>query len=215
MIKGLICIDMDGTLIRGTTSSGHLARWLGHADTLAEYERKYAEGLVNNRDVVAFDAKWYKGVSLTDVNRWLESIPVISGVEGAVKELHDRGYYCVIGTVGWRFVAQWFCESFGIDGCCGPDLFTDQAGRFTGVVSAHFDESDKLDYVKAEAARLGIPLERCVAVGDGRSDVPVFEIVGTAIALNASSAAKAAATVSLNTESLMDILRYIPVLPSS
>ncbi len=210
MTRRLICFDLDGTLIPYTTSSGHLATTLGHAADLVVYENNYAAGKINNREVVDFDAKWYKGIALDEISDRLESIQVLHGIAEVVSEVHDRGYHAVIGTVGWRFVAEWFCRRFGFDDYCGPDLERDETGHFTGLVSRHFDELDKLSFVRTQAERLGILLEQCVAVGDGRSDIPVFEIVGTSIAVNGTSAANAAARFQVSTRDLRDILPFVP-----
>jgi phosphoserine phosphatase len=47
------------------------------------------------------------------------------------------------------------------------------------------------------------------AVGDSRSDVPLFERVGMSIALNATPDARAAATHALDTEDLRDVLALL------
>lgn len=210
MPLGVVCFDLDGTLIPDSTSSCHLAAELGHAEALAAQENDYAAGIADNRQVADFDARWYKGWHLNDIHRMLESIQVLDGIDDVVAELHRRGYWLVIGTVAWRFVAEWFCGRFGFDAACGPDIHRDEDGRFTGVVSTHFDELDKVEFVRATADRQGVDLRHCVAVGDGRSDVPLFRVVGTSIALNATPAARAAATHCVVTRDLRQILALLP-----
>ncbi|HEY5344326.1 MAG TPA: HAD hydrolase family protein [Solirubrobacteraceae bacterium] len=53
------------------------------------------------------------------------------------------------------------------------------------------------------AARSGL---RVAAIGDSRSDVPLFRRVGMSIALNATPDARAVATYVINTEDLRDVL---------
>jgi phosphoserine phosphatase len=48
-----------------------------------------------------------------------------------------------------------------------------------------------------------IDLAECIAVGDSRSDFPLFEAVGLSIALNATAQAREAASVALDTENPM------------
>jgi phosphoserine phosphatase len=59
-------------------------------------------------------------------------------------------------------------------------------------VAEQFDELSKRDFAVNMAAELGVDPKRCVAVGDGRSDVPLFAAVGLAIAFNATPASAAA-----------------------
>jgi phosphoserine phosphatase len=210
MSSRLICFDLDGTLIPRTTSSGHLARTLGHAVELEKLEDGYSAGRFGNREVADFDAVPYRGRSVADIHALLDSIEVIDHITEVVAEAHRRDYHAVVATVGWRIVAQWFCNRFGFDSGCGPEIGLDESGRLTGVVSRHFDEFDKLAFVTDEADRLKIPLDRCVAVGDGRSDIPIFEVVGVSIALNGTEAANAAATHRISSRDLRDILPLIP-----
>ncbi|MFG3602471.1 HAD hydrolase family protein [Micromonospora chersina] len=64
----------------------------------------------------------------------------------------------------------------------------------------------KRDFAVSVAAELGVDPKRCVAVGDGRSDVPLFAAVGLAIAFNATPAARAAAHVSFDGPDLRAVL---------
>jgi phosphoserine phosphatase len=209
MYQGLACFDLDGTLILGTTSAAHLARSLGHEAELTAREAAYAEGKFTNHDVAAFDAWHYRGRTVHDVQELLESAPIILGINEVVQELHARNFVSIIATVAWRFVAEWFCQKYSFDGSCGPEIDINAEGIFTGCVRRHFDEWDKLRYVRDSANLFGIPLDRCTAIGDGRSDIPVFGIVGHSIALNAVPAAQRAAYVSVRTRDLRDILPFI------
>ena len=49
----------------------------------------------------------------------------------------------------------------------------------------------------------------CIAVGDGSTDIPVFEYYIKSIAINASENVKEKATYSVDTENLSDILDFI------
>jgi phosphoserine phosphatase len=65
-----------------------------------------------------------------------------------------------------------------------------EGGRYTGRVAEHLDEYGKRDFALAQ----GAAPERCAAVGDSRSDLPLFAAVGTSIGFNAAPAARAVAT---------------------
>jgi len=88
----------------------------------------------------------------------------------------------------------------------------DESGLLTGKVSRQFDEFDKAEFVKAYCLKRGVPLSQVFAVGDSRSDIPLFGIVGYSVALNATPAAKAAASTSIETDDLSDVLRLVPGL---
>ncbi|HEX4863614.1 MAG TPA: hypothetical protein VFV02_06055, partial [Acidimicrobiales bacterium] len=63
----LACFDLDGTLVRGTTVSQHLADRLGQSGRMAELERRYASGEISNSVVAEEQARSYRGVPLAQV----------------------------------------------------------------------------------------------------------------------------------------------------
>ena len=76
-----------------------------------------------------------------------------------------------------------------------------------------FDEHDKRNFVERYCIARSIPMEHCIAIGDSRSDIPLFGAVGFSIALNATPDARAVATVAIDTDDLADILTLIPARP--
>ena len=59
-------------------------------------------------------------------------------------------------------------------------------GVLSGTIQQYFDEYKKAEFVTQLCRAQRVPLERCVAIGDSRSDIPLFRRAGLAIALNAS-----------------------------
>ena len=110
----------------------------------------------------------------------------------------------------WSFAAGEFRRRHGFLAVSGTEIELDRDGVPTGGVRRHFDEWDKLAFVASHCEAEGIDLADCIAVGDSRSDVPLFGAVGFSIALNATPQAREAASVAIDTEDLTDILDLIP-----
>jgi len=55
-------------------------------------------------------------------------------------------------------------------------------------------------------------MDQVVAIGDGRSDLPLFRAVGFSVALNASSEARAAASITVEETSFLAALDAVPHL---
>jgi phosphoserine phosphatase len=102
---------------------------------------------------------------------------------------------------------RWRLASFDLDGTLvrGTSVSRHLADRF-----GHFDERNKVEFVAAYCKANDIDLAECIAVGDSRSDILLFEAVGFSIALNATPQAREAASVALDTEDLIDVLDLIP-----
>jgi phosphoserine phosphatase len=206
----VVAFDLDGTLLRGTTVSLCLAEWTGTAEALRDLETRFAAGAISNAVIADTSAAWLAGRALTDVAKLLEDQPWISGIAETVDALHADGAEVLLATITWRFAAECLAERLGFDAISGTELES-RDGLLTGTVSRQFDEWDKLAFVEAFCHEQGVPLAEAAAVGDSRSDVPLFGRVGLAIALNATEDARAAAHVALDTDDLRDVLPLLGI----
>ncbi|MFJ8996048.1 HAD family hydrolase [Streptomyces sp. NPDC102279] len=202
---GAVFFDVDGTLVPGTSSSVFLAGFLGHRDGLVKAEDSYASGELDNRHVSELDAKGWAGVPEEQVARRLDDLPLVSGITETVSWCRRNGLVPVLATLAWSPVGSHLTDRFGFHAFCGPRLET-AGNRFTGRVARHFDEYDKRDFALAQARELGLAPRSCGAVGDSRSDLPLFASVGVSVAFNASAGARAAATVTVDDDDLRGAL---------
>ena len=206
----LACFDLDGTLTRGTTVSQHLADRLGQGEQMAALERRYAAGEISNSVVAEETASSYRGIPLEKVVTHLSDIPCIKGIDATLAALGERQIESLLCTVTWSLAAEEFRRRHGFVAASGTEIELDSDGVPTGEVKRHFDEWDKLEFVRSYCKVNDVDLAECIAVGDSRSDIPLFEAVGFSIALNATPQAREAASVSLDTEDLTDVLDLIP-----
>lgn len=204
-MRGAVFFDVDGTLVPSTSSSQHLAAYLGHLEVLRRAEEDYAEGRVDNREVSVLDADGWRGHSQVDVTRFLCDLPLVAGIREVVAWCREQELAPYLATLAWEPVGLYLCDMFGFDGACGPAL-GQQEGRYTGEVARHFDEFDKRDFALRIAGDLGMSLSACSAVGDSRSDLPLFAEVGFSVAFNASSAVEAAAAASVSGPDLRAVI---------
>jgi phosphoserine phosphatase len=192
-----VAFDLDGTLLRGSTVSLLTAARVGRADELARLERDYASGAIGNAVVAETSAAWLHGRD--DVWEALDDATWIGGISETVDALHSAGVVVLLATITWRAAADRLVARHGFDGACGTELRADGSVRTC-------DEHDKAAFVVAECERRGIALHRLAAVGDSRSDLPLFERAGLAIALNGDERARDAADVVVETDDLTDLL---------
>ena len=181
------------------------AEWLGRRGELDELEERYAQGAISNAAVADASAPWFTGHLVDEVTGVLDSAPWIDGIGETMDALRAAGVHVALATVTWRAAAEAVAARFGFDECCGTEMEVVE-GRLTGTVSRYFDAADKAAFVEEVCARRGVSASDAAAVGDSRSDLPMFERVGFSIALNADPAARAAATTALDTDDLRDVL---------
>ncbi|MFJ5219775.1 HAD family hydrolase [Streptomyces sp. NPDC088354] len=202
---GAAFFDVDGTLVPGTSSSAFLAGFLGHREELVRAEDAYASGVLDNRQVSELDAAGWAGVPEDQVCGWLDGLPLVSGITETVAWCRQNGLVPVLATLAWSPVGSYLTDRFGFHTFSGPRLETAD-GRFTGRVARHFDEYDKRDVALAQARELGVAPRLCGAIGDSRSDLPLFASVGLSVAFNASAGAREAATVTVDDDDLRSVL---------
>lgn len=201
----IVSFDLDGTIIRGTTVSRWLARYLGAEPAVIELEDQYSQRAISNRQLAEATAAMFAGVDVADVAEALSDIPIIEAVPETIAALKARGITVLLGTITWAFAAEILRQRFGFDAASGTEMGIDD-GRLTGLVERHFGAGDKVDFVANHAAKRGFTLKDCAAVGDSHSDFPLFQAVGLGIALNATAAARAAADATLDKDSLDVVL---------
>lgn len=209
----LVVCDMDGTLVRDTTALAHLTAWIGHGPAIDDLESKLLRGEVSDREVAEAYARFYRGIAVTDAATAMASIASIDDIATGVEMLRERSVDSLIATVSWGFAARGLATQWGFSTACGADLEVDQlSGVFTGDVAGHFAPADKVTFVADYCARAGFAMDQVVAIGDSRSDLPLFEAVGFSVALNATNDARAMASTSVNTPSFVTALRTVPGL---
>jgi phosphoserine phosphatase len=204
VIRGAVFFDVDGTLTP-TSSGQHLAEFLGYAEVIQEVQAGYGAGTLSSQEAAVLEARCWATRTPKDVRGSLESLPLVHGIAETVLWCRQHGLAPVLATLAWDIVGTHLCDRFGFDRACGPRLELID-GSYSGAVTEQFDELSKRDFAVSVAAELNVDPKRCVAVGDGRSDVPLFAAVGLAIAFNATPAARAAAHVSIDGTDLRAVL---------
>jgi phosphoserine phosphatase len=186
--QGIVFFDIDGTLVPSMSSSSFLARRLGHA--------------------LALDAEGWRGTPTRTVAAWLEELPLIAGIDAVVAWCVERDVEPVLASLAWQPVAEAIARRHGLTANGGPRVRVVGAD-YAGTVAEHFNEYDKRNRALQFAAGRGVSIDHCCAIGDSRSDLPLFEALPASLALNAGTAARAAASAAIDTEDLRDVIPWL------
>ena len=205
MTVAAVFFDVDGTLVTGRSSGEYLASFLGHEDLVAAAYADWDAGLIDSASVELADAKGWAGVARDEVREWLTGLPLIDGISDVLDWCSQHDVLASLATLAWEPVGSYLCEAYGFAASCGPCLeYAD--GHFTGAVAQHFSEFAKRDYAMEFARSAGLPMDRCAAIGDSRSDVPLFREVSLAVAFNGDEHVKDLADVHVRGNDLRDVL---------
>lgn len=188
----LLALDLDGTLVPASSVNHAVARELGLVREFAIVERDYASGVIDNRAAARSLAPHLHGVSVRNFLEMVDEVPLLEDAGSVCASLADNGVETLLASVTWRLAADHIAGRLRTQAICGVELEV-CSGRFTGRVLKAIDEFDKRDAVVNYARRQGVSASRCAAIGDSRSDLPLFRAVGMACALNAEETARASA----------------------
>jgi len=185
-----------------------LAQWVGRAAEISELERAFRAHEISNSVVADTSAAWLSGRSVAQTWEVLSNGPWIEGMTETFQALKAAEVSLLLGTITWSFAAEMLRQRHGFAAVSGTEMQTTD-GVLSGILTRYFDEHDKVRFVEMWCAQNGYSMGEVAAVGDSRSDVPLFHRVGLSIALNATPDARAAATHVLDTEDLRDVLTHL------
>jgi phosphoserine phosphatase len=112
-------------------------------------------------------------------------VPLTDGAERLISTLRRLGYKTAILSGGFTFFGRHLQAKLGIDHLRANELEIED-GLVTGrVVSEIVDGQAKARHLRAIAEREGISLEQTIAVGDGANDLPMLNIAGLGVDLDA------------------------------
>jgi phosphoserine phosphatase len=206
--RGIVFFDIDGTLVPSMSSSSFLAKRLGHEHALDAAEQRYAEGELTNEEVSVIDAEGWRGTPTSTVAAWLDELPLIAGIDAVVAWCVERDVEPVLASLAWQPVGEAIARRHGFTANGGPRVHV-VGSDYDGAVAQHFNEYDKRDRALQLAVERGVPIDHCCAIGDSRSDLPLFDALPASLALNADAMARAAASVAVDTKDLRDVISWL------
>lgn len=183
----LIAFDLDNTLIRGS-SIGYIAKKWGFERELGTLREEYRKGKIKEYEITISLAECFKGKSLDEAYAICRKIKLAKNAKKIIEMLKKRQYKVVIISVAFSPVVRYFADLLEIDEYFCPVL-VEKDGKFTGEVELDRKFNNECcDFAICKKEKLadiskkyGLELEKCVAVGDGKSDRCMFEAAGLSI----------------------------------
>ena len=205
----LICFDLDDTLIREIHSVMLPCILNGKEKEHSIIQEREDQGLVDYITADYQRAELLRGLEESKIAQsFLAVAKPLKNIGAVVETLHRHGIQCIVITVGPRQVAHVVCDLWGFDGCYGSN-YEVVKGVFTGRILSYVAAEHKVECLLDFCRKNRIKPEECIAVGDGSTDIPVFQHCGKSIALNSSPKVQQYASVSVDTDDLTDILGHI------
>lgn len=186
MERYLVAFDMDGTLLPIGSSWEFVHEILGTLEEALRYREMYEKGEISYRRWAELDVSAWRDKSLSAVFEEIDKLKPIRGAEESVKRLKDEGFIVGLISSGVNIVADKLCDRLGMDFCRAAKLNV-IGDRVLGIIE-ELDPRRKADELERAASRFNVRLERVAFVGDGESDLSIFQMkIGKKIAYRPKS----------------------------
>jgi len=214
VVTKLVVFDMDGTLLADRLIFA-LANRFGFRKKL----ETIMDGSSPEYEKTRCIASLLEGISLEQFYDVLGLIPLSAGTEAVVRELKHRGYILAIISDSYTLATDWLKGRLGLDYTIANELSLEN-GKLTGEIKMPLGWGKgeeqclkhsvcKLTALVHLSQKTGIPLTRCVAIGDNLSDVCMLEKAGLGIAFNPKHPKLEKAADVIITE---DLSRILPII---
>jgi phosphoserine phosphatase len=205
--KRLIVFDVDSTLVQGEVIEMLAAR-AGAEDEVRAVTEAAMRGELDFAESLHRRVAALAGLSesvLEDVAAELELTP---GARTTIRTLKRLGFRCGVVSGGFTRVIRPLADELGLDFSAANELEVVD-GRLTGrVVGEVVDRPGKAVALRRFAQEFDVPLEQCVAVGDGANDIDMLSAAGLGIAFNAKPALRNVADAALS-HPYLDVVLFV------
>lgn len=204
--KKLIIADMDSTMIT-VECIDELADYAGLKPEIAAITERAMRGELDFRAALIERVGLLAGMpESTLVDCRMERVKLTRGARTLVQTMKAHGAFSVLVSGGFTAFAGPVGEAIGFDKVVA-NILEIQDGKLTGKVAEPIvDSAAKLETLKAEAARHGLPLAETLAVGDGANDIPMITSAGLGIGYHPHPAAEDAADAAIRHHDLTALL---------
>jgi len=195
--KRLIVFDVDSTLIQGEVIE-MLGAHAGVEPEIREITEAAMRGELNFTESLERRVALLAGLPATAIDQVAASIELTPGARTTIRTLKRMGFRTGVVSGGFTQVIGRLVEELGLDFAAANELEIVD-GKLTGkVIGEVVDRAGKAKVLRRFAGEYDIPLEQCVAVGDGANDIDMLSAAGMGVAFNAKPALREVADTALS-----------------
>lgn len=195
---GLICFDMDSTLIT-IECIDELADFAGKKTEVSEVTEAAMRGEIDYRESLRRRLSLMAGLDARVLARvYGERLLLSEGARELLEAVQNAGLRTAILSGGFTYFTERLRIELGFDFATSNELEI-SGGKLTGkVVGDIIDAGAKAHHLARLRDELGLRKEQVIACGDGANDLLMMGEAGLSVAFHAKPATRAKADISIN-----------------
>ncbi|MFN4325900.1 MAG: phosphoserine phosphatase SerB [Azonexus sp.] len=195
---GLICFDMDSTLIT-IECIDELADFAGKKAEVSEVTEAAMRGEIDYRESLRRRLALLAGLDARVLARvYGERLLLSPGARELLEACQSAGLRTAILSGGFTYFTERLRIELGFDFATSNELEI-SGGKLTGkVIGDIVDASAKAHHLARLTDELGLRKEQVIACGDGANDLMMMAQAGLSVAFRAKPATRAKADVAIN-----------------
>ncbi|WP_410623729.1 phosphoserine phosphatase SerB [Amycolatopsis sp. cmx-8-4] len=195
--KRLVVFDVDSTLIQGEVIE-MLGAHAGVEPEIREITEAAMRGELNFTESLERRVALLAGLPAAAIDEVAATIELTPGARTTIRTLKRMGFKTGVVSGGFTQVIGGLVADLGLDFAAANELEIVD-GKLTGrVIGEVVDRAGKAKVLRRVAGEYDIPLEQCVAVGDGANDIDMLSAAGMGVAFNAKPALREVADAALS-----------------
>ncbi|MEQ8744647.1 phosphoserine phosphatase SerB [Parasphingorhabdus sp.] len=204
--KQLLISDMDSTMIT-IECIDELADYAGIKPQIAAITERAMLGELDFEEALRGRVALLKGLDSAAIQQCLdERVKIMPGAEQLVRTMAQGGAATILVSGGFTKFAKPVAQAIGFESF-HANVLGENAGHLTGELDGPIVDSKRKDELLQSAAQAAnLPLDLCVAVGDGANDIPMLQRAGLGIAYHAKPKAAQAADIAIRYNDLTALL---------
>lgn len=201
-------MDMDSTLIN-EEGIDLLAHYAGIGEEVTAMTSAAMAGERDFYSALTDRVSLFDGMPEDLLNRVRSSLSLTPGALQLIEKLREENWLIGVVSGGFHEIIDEFLEPLSLD-FIKANRFEIANGKFTGkVIPPMIGPNEKVATLIDYASRFSIPLNRCVAIGDGANDRQMVQEAGIGIAFCAKPALREVAKHVIDHRDLSLVLEII------
>lgn len=179
--KRLFIADMDATMVEEETLD-ELAAFAGIRDQIAAITARAMNGELDFGAALRERVGLLKGLPAAALSETAAKMHYTQGGKELIAALKSNGVHCILVSGGFTYFTSKVAETLEFDANHGNILNMAADQTLLGTVGEPIlDKTFKKACLIENAAKLGIDLSACVAIGDGANDLPMLQTAGLGV----------------------------------